>query len=331
MSFLSANILALGRRLGFWNRWLCGCLLFAYACMVNIPLSASFSDCDYRDRRTDIGFLFFLGSINLKLYQSINKADMVATEFRTPSTGGCGRIHSEVSTEEDWPRFPRNSPHRGFDRFDYLALGINSKLNGGNDWRAFFKTGERELDYRRALEPSFIGFLIIGLADLYNGRKSTKNCGLYDGINSFDVTRATYCIKSKRPNIELDLRNSVSSSSSIETRLFLPNFANRPKALCTAFRGHLDAISADDDCRARDEDSHSRSVSTVSQKREDSCKPRYLRRNDEGAYFGELDLTTGEQVEIITGHDLDVSCDGKRWFHLLGSYCLKREKPFYSH
>ncbi len=50
--------------------------------------------------------------------------------------------------------------------------------------------------------------------------------------------------------------------------------------------------------------------------------PEYVRRNDESW------VLFGRHVENITDHDIDVSYDGKKWFHLFGDYCLKNEEPF---
>jgi hypothetical protein len=55
-----------------------------------------------------------------------------------------------------------------------------------------------------------------------------------------------------------------------------------------------------------------------------------VRRNDGDSYFGRVKLTTNEAIEMIVTTDIDISCDGKRWFHLLGSQCLRHEKPFYT-
>ncbi|MGD1072732.1 MAG: hypothetical protein ABSB15_21635 [Bryobacteraceae bacterium] len=57
-------------------------------------------------------------------------------------------------------------------------------------------------------------------------------------------------------------------------------------------------------------------------------EPRYIRRNDKGSLSFFI-TKKGETIDVIEDADLDVSCDGKMWFHVFGDYCLKGAKPFY--
>jgi len=50
--------------------------------------------------------------------------------------------------------------------------------------------------------------------------------------------------------------------------------------------------------------------------------PAYMRRNDQSW----ASLT--RHAEDIAQHDVDVSYDGKKWFHLFGDYCLEDSEPF---
>ncbi len=51
-------------------------------------------------------------------------------------------------------------------------------------------------------------------------------------------------------------------------------------------------------------------------------QPNYIRHNDESfAMFG-------RHTEYITNHDVDVSYDGRKWFHLFGDYCPMHEPLF---
>lgn len=51
-------------------------------------------------------------------------------------------------------------------------------------------------------------------------------------------------------------------------------------------------------------------------------QPRYIRRNDETI------TVFGKNSQNIEGQDLDVSYDGKEWFHLFGESCMKGAPPF---
>ena len=52
--------------------------------------------------------------------------------------------------------------------------------------------------------------------------------------------------------------------------------------------------------------------------------PRYMRQNDR---FWNIWAT--KDVEVISEHDIDVSYDGKKWFHLFGDDpCAKHSEPF---
>jgi hypothetical protein len=50
--------------------------------------------------------------------------------------------------------------------------------------------------------------------------------------------------------------------------------------------------------------------------------PRYIRRNDDTI------TVFGKNSQNIEGQDLDVSYDGKKWFHLFGESCMMGAPQF---
>jgi len=73
---------------------------------------------------------------------------------------------------------------------------------------------------------------------------------------------------------------------------------------------------------AIDDNDHNRRVHRWNSAEQCYETPKYMRRNDE-SWVG-----LGPHAEIISQHDIDVSYDGKKWFHLFGDHCLKGSEPF---
>ncbi len=48
---------------------------------------------------------------------------------------------------------------------------------------------------------------------------------------------------------------------------------------------------------------------------------RYMRFWQTGTHESETDSQTGEEILVLGGEDIDVSCDGKSWFHFGGPHC----------
>jgi hypothetical protein len=91
-----------------------------------------------------------------------------------------------------------------------------------------------------------------------------------------------------------------------------------------------DSVRGDENTVGGDKNGHRRSVGRHNRKTQASYSdPQFMRRNDRGTYLGQINLETSEQSEIISAADIDVSYDGKRWFHLFVPQCLRHEKPFY--
>ena len=65
-------------------------------------------------------------------------------------------------------------------------------------------------------------------------------------------------------------------------------------------------------------------------KHQNAPEPRFMRivgreRFDEMSWG---DRETGGSVFKTEWRDVDLSYDGKRWFHLMGGFCVKHERPF---
>jgi hypothetical protein len=83
---------------------------------------------------------------------------------------------------------------------------------------------------------------------------------------------------------------------------------------------------------AADNNRSSKEIPASEQKQEAREQPRYMRitarenQNPKETSWG--DPETGGSVFNISWRDVDVSYDGKHWFHLMGGFCVKHEPLF---
>lgn len=294
----------------------------------------AFCDLKYCDWRPNVSPICTPGRVNLKLDQSLNKPDGIASENWEPvsrAVQSSGDLHFiVVSQKADIHGHAWSSRHCMPCWFEDGSSIVKLERDSHHTREVVFERGKGNRNHRDAIEPFGIEAWCGDLTLLDDRRKSIKNSALYAGIGGRERCGSTSGILGNSPKVVVGIWQTVISSRSVKDMALFSDFTERLKAIHIACGPSYHPISGYQNSVTREHDGDGRTVQRGKQQDTSNCEePRFMRRNDKGVYWGELHAA-GQQVEVIVTTDIDVSCDRRHWFHLLGRQCLRHERPFYS-
>jgi hypothetical protein len=219
--------------------------------------------------------------------------------------------------------------HCAIRRLHRMPVRINYKIGNNCGGFAVFNGGECQRNYRHAPNPISVSIRSRRLVVSKNCRNNRDN--LHFG-GSHDVLKCSTLrdrLFSNCVAIKVKMRSYVFPSDKVKNRPFFQNLALlRNSRLYSFVRVQDGTISSNKNVVAGNHHNPRRSQSRHG-KNENSCQqPEFFTRNDNGTRifsFNYPSLETG--YEVVFGTDIDVSCDGRHWFHLLGPRCLKGRQP----
>jgi hypothetical protein len=158
------------------------------------------------------------------------------------------------------------------------------------------------------------------------------NCGTHGNIDGTPAAEyVAWMLGTSRcnlPKVNTGLSAIVNTRERVEQLPFSPDFArpgSRDAIGNEAVGGYNSkAISSDSHHLGREGHPrlHGRDTENYAN------YPKYIRRTAvRGAITRFYSAKTGDSYESIADQDIDISVDGKEWFHMLGAYCMKGLHP----
>src|ERR1035441_1912444 len=284
----------------------------------------------YRDGRSDVSPLFFDARVYLALDQFLAGCDGIDAK-KTPLPTWRMQQNVDVLVESHGPsvEVAASEQHRlGMYRNSFC---VDFESNTDDRRYAFFEGSEDQRCDRRSFDPLRIGFWCTGFGHSQYPRQKLEDHRFGNVVYTVNGSRFGDRALCYSEYVGLHSFNAVVSLDSIKSAAFPSNFAGFRNRLDSVANDRFVAVGCDNDLVRRDKDDERSSFDGLRTKNNTGHKePQFLRRNDKGGRYERFDLATGDELEIISDADIDVSYDGKRWFHLLGTYCLRHEEPFYS-
>ena len=217
-------------------------------------------------------------------------------------------------------------------RIDGSATRIDIEGNPDHYRIATIKSSEHHFDHGIASNPPRISFRVPYSVEFHDIWQLFKHHWAYSGVYARDCFRSSYGVFCNPPHVGRSSRDPVVARNCIPHWPAFTDLTKWRKTSYTAFNLCHYSIGSEYDTVGSDQ---SHNGSTLGQHSKNSqyghCEPSLMRRNDKGQRWSQINTYAPEMVDIIAGADIDVSCDGKHWLHLFGSYCLKHEDPFYAH
>ena len=309
--------LLLGPGLWFWL-WVCWLYVGALALVAMNPVSASGGDLQNGNRRPN----FFWASHNLKVDEKFGSFDGVF-----PNSMGFDKIphvpllHFSVFSEDS---VAEHSP-----KLAIAAVRIGVPMCGDTespyvDCRyASFKADHGYLQNGDTFKPLSVNNGIAVVSAHPNQRRKVLNGSVSKGQDAlFGSLVAVEHGNSDFESIKIAMEGKTSGSDKSAPRPSdFASGSSGTKYSVDAYVAQL-AVGGQNDTVRGGLDVNRRAVSSKGTGENQADHPVYIRRNDQRFISSSKDAA-GAYVEEVSYHDIDISYDGKTWFHLLGKTCLK--------
>src|SRR5579864_2949981 len=310
-----------------------GVVLAAYPLGARVPPSVFFSHPENRNRSADIHPVILSGGLNLSTDEIADKARLIGYKIVTPCRMTAQKgVDCKIPPDGDSVNLVSFNPHHLPLWRNQHPFCVDSESHIDGYWRGtIVETGKHKFYDRTSSDPfgvvlrSCTPGIVHDIGQVCVDGFFQGSCGIHGILSS------AYGDDGLRPYIELLLqseRATDSSRSCKDKRSYATYFA--PVRQSDAIYAGLGAIGSNNYRVVSDKRNHRASISQLQGKEHKQYRgPKLLRRHDRWSVALEIDRETREHVEIISGDDLDVGYDGKKWFHLFEPPCLRREEPFY--
>lgn len=288
-------------------------------------------DCDWRPYVET-----FLGgcAINLKLDQVAQRVDDIGAKHLAPLRRPESDLYPIVQSEaRNGGSVIRARTHDIADRrIDWPSFMVDVECHPQGQGCVAFEFGKRHFDDRVALEELGISDGIGHLVSVRNGfqvrhnERSHRLVHFRKGLALFDRFPSHF------EDIEIRPRDPVISRDGEGYFTALPDLTERQLSSMAITDGSQNSVGSNYYLIAANKHNDG-GRACPSRKKPDQktyCEPQFMRRNDQAGRWSYIDLDTLDEAELVSGIDIDVSCDGTRWFHMLGTNCLRHERPFYT-